>query len=75
MFITKKDLEDKIARAVMEAQEKEQDRIYMNERFRDMQQMFDERWRYIDHRISTLEQKVNPVDDRVANSKDEIVRF
>lgn len=75
MFITKKDLEEKIARAVMEAQEKERDRMYMNERFRDMQQMFDERCRYIDHRISTLEQKVNPVDDRVANSKDEIVRL
>lgn len=75
MFITKKDLEEKIARAVMEAQEKEMNRMYMNERFRDMQQMFDERWRYIDNRISTLEQKVNPVDDRVANSKDEIVRL
>ena len=74
MFITKKALEEKIARAVMEAQEKERDRMYMNERFRDMQQMFDERWSYIDHRISTLEQKVNPADDRFANSKDEIVR-
>lgn len=75
MFITKKALEEKIARAVMEAQEKERDRMNMNERFRDMQQMFDERCRYIDHRISTLEHKVNPVDDRVENSKDEIVRL
>lgn len=75
MFITKKALEEKIARAVMETQEKERERSYLNERFSDMQRMFDERWRYIDHRISALEQKVNPVDDRVANCKDEIVRL
>lgn len=75
MFITKKALEEKIARAVMETQEKERERGYLNERFSDIQRMFDERWRYIDHRISALEQKVNPVDDRVANCKDEIVRL
>lgn len=57
MFITKKALEEKIARAVMEAQEKEQERRYMNERFSDMHQVFDERLRYIDHRISRLEEK------------------
>lgn len=57
MFITKKPLEEKIARAVMEAQEKEQERRYINERFSDMHQVFDERLRYIYHRISRLEEK------------------
>lgn len=59
MFITKKALEDKIANAVMEVQEKERERMYLNERFCDMQRIFDERWRYIDQRISRLEAKEN----------------
>ena len=75
MFITKKSMEEKINRAVIEVQEKERERVYFNERFNDLQHMFDERLRYIDHRISSLEQKVNPSDDRVANCKDEIVRL
>lgn len=70
MFITKKALEEKISRAICEAREKEQERVYLNERFRDMQSLFDERWRYMDQRISTLENKamkeaLHPCDETV----------
>lgn len=55
MFITKKALEEKISRAVCEAKEKEAYERFISERFRDIQSMFDERWHYMDHRISMLE--------------------
>lgn len=59
MFITKKALEEKIARAVMEAQRKEDEQRYLSERFRDIERMFDERWHYLDQRVSRLEAKEN----------------
>jgi len=57
MFITKKALEEKISRAVYETREKEQQERYINERFRDMQSLFDERWHYMEQRIAELEHK------------------
>lgn len=57
MFITKKALEEKISRAVCETREKEAQERYINERFRDMQSLFDERWCYMDRRIADLELK------------------
>ena len=57
MFITKKELEKRIERAVYEAREKEMQERFISERFRDMQNLFDERWRYMEQRIADLELK------------------